>query len=463
MNKLRAIFAIIFGMVAIWTVSLSSKPVNPAITPTEKAEDPVGISANEILDKLPATESKTDTDKTLTAMIGKVRAEPDKSYRWVALGDVLAQKLRDTTDQNYLAHVELTYLQALKLDPKDSDAMTGMSWVTGNRHIFDQSIHWAEKALAIQPNHVAAFGILGDAALELGDYDKAFDCYQKMADLRPDLSSWSRAAYLIWVTGDSKKAIWLMEKAIKAGAPFGENTAWCRAKLAMMYFHSGELLAAKECLEPVLTKDTHNPHVLLAACKIAASNHDYPAALAYCDKLLEAGPNHEALVIAGDLHSAMGEFALAQAYYEKVMKLHAAQDAKGAHDHMQMARFYADHDRHRIDAIRLAEEHQNTHNVMEADVLAWVYFKNGNLSRASVVMRLALSQNTPDPEILYHAGMIAAATGDKQAARTYLEQALAWNPAFNVIQAPIARKALNALMAEDLTTTDHANSAIYGP
>lgn len=406
--------------------------------PTEK-------SPLQILAGIPLHEGGSESDRQLAAGVARVSAGPEKADEWVRLGDLLAQKQRESLEQSYYDHAESAYLQALKLDPLRVDGMSGMAWVTGGRHVFDKSMEWANKALEIDPEHIAATGILGDAALELGDYDKAFDYYQKMMDLRPDLSSWSRGAYLLWLNGDKMRSAWLMDKAIKAGAPFGENTAWCRARLAMMHFHDGALLPAEQVLKPALSQEPPNSHVLLAAARISAAKEDYPAAIAICERLLVTGPNHEALVLAGDCHAAVGDQAAAESCYGKVEALHTAQEAKGAHDHMQMARFYADHDRNLVVSLRMAEEHKLTRNVLEADVLAWAYFKNGNLPRATEVIKIALSRNTPDAEIQYHAGMIAAASGKKQTARKHLQQALAQNGGFNPIQAPIARKTLEAL------------------
>jgi Flp pilus assembly protein TadD len=112
---------------------------------------------------------------------------------------------------------------------------------------------------------------------------------------------------------------------------------------------------------------------------------------------------------------------------------------------MQMARFYADHDRNLVQALRMAEQQKLTENVIEADVLAWVYFKNGDQPRAIEAIKRALSQGTPDPEIHYHAGMIAAAAGDHLSARKHLIQALGLNPRFHPIQAPIAARTLERI------------------
>ena len=91
--------------------------------------------------------------------------------------------LRDTADEKYYDYAETAYQYALKLHPSAVDALSGMAWVTGGRHQFEQSREWANRALAIDPENAAACGILGDAALELGDYDAAYDHYQKMMDL----------------------------------------------------------------------------------------------------------------------------------------------------------------------------------------------------------------------------------------------------------------------------------------
>ena len=55
-----------------------------------------------------------------------------------------------------------------------------------------------------------AFSTASDAALEMGDYEAAFEHYQKMMDLRPNLASYSRGAHLLYLTGDVRKATWLM-------------------------------------------------------------------------------------------------------------------------------------------------------------------------------------------------------------------------------------------------------------
>ena len=417
------------------------KPPMPAVV----AAISPPMTAEQTLAHLPTPTGTSPTDRTLTIALAKLKGKTDDPVSWVNLGDNLAQVFRDTADETYYSHAESAYLYALRLEPRSVDAMVGMAWVTGGRHLFDQSREWANRALAIDASDAAACGILGDADVELGDYEAAYGHYQKMMDLKPDLSSWSRGAHLLYLTGDNKKATWLMEKAIKAGAPFAENTAWCRANLAMMLFSQGAFISAAQTLDAPLKAGSKNTHVLLAAGRIAVARGDFPAGEKYFQTVLEGGPNHEALAALGDLCAATGKQAEARKFYEQVEALDKAQFARAGHSHMAMAKFYADHDIKLIEALRMAEARKLTRNVNEADTLAWVYFKNGDQPHAIAAIKTALSQKTQDAEIHFHAGMIAAKFGDRVSAQNHLQLALNLNPYFSVLQAPIAVETLARL------------------
>lgn len=418
-------------------------PPQPAASPSAAAASVTDPAA--ILAAMPPASPATESGRLRAAAQAKAAAAPDDSKAWSLLGDALAQEFRDTANESLYDHAEAAFRRALALNSRSMEALTGLAWVFGGRHEFADSIAWAEKALAFDPKAAAALGIIGDAHLELGQYDDAAERYQQMMDARPDLSSWSRGAHLLWITGDKGKALWLMEKAIHAGAPFAENTAWCRARLAMMLFHDGALLPAEQALAPALQAGSRNPHVLLAAGRIAAARGNLDGAAAHFSTILEAGPHHDALAALGDIHAAKGDAVEAEKCYAAVEKLHASHSAKGNHTHLAMAKFLADHDRNLIEALRLAEQAKLTNNVQEADTIAWVYFKNNDLPRAKEAMKRALKFNTPDAAMRYHAGMIAAAAGDRAAAQRRLNEALSMNPSFDLLQAPVALKTLNAL------------------
>jgi tetratricopeptide (TPR) repeat protein len=213
----------------------------------------------------------------------------------------------------------------------------------------------------------------------------------------------------------------------------------------MMLFEDGALLPAWQTLEPALAAAPENVHVLLAAGQIMTARHDYVAAIQFYRRAIAVGPNIEALAAIGDLYALQDDKTAAEECYRQVEALHTTNLSTGLHDHMQMARFYADHERNLIEALRMAEQFKLTRNVLQADTLGWVYFKNGELDKANEAIDRALTYGTLDPSANFHAGMIAAKRGDVSRARRYLVRALTFNPEFSPLDAPLARKTLSDL------------------
>ena len=146
-------------------------------------------------------------DKAIARWTQRASVAANEPEAWSSLGDAFMQKARETADPAYYRRAEAAYQKALGVGPRHVEALVGMAWVQGALHEFEQSVEWATKALAIDPAYQPVHGLLGDAALEMGDYDLAFEHYQKMLDLRPDLSSYSRGAQILWVTGNQRKAV----------------------------------------------------------------------------------------------------------------------------------------------------------------------------------------------------------------------------------------------------------------
>src|SRR5213592_4088610 len=94
------------------------------------------------------------------------------------------------------------------------------------RHQFREALALGRQAHALQPQRPLVYGVIGDAQIELGQYDDAVQTFQQMVDLRPDLSSYSRVSYARELHGDVEGAIEAMQKAVEAGSPAAENTAW---------------------------------------------------------------------------------------------------------------------------------------------------------------------------------------------------------------------------------------------
>ncbi len=197
-RTLLAILAVCFAGVGWWGVE---KRGRVGVLPVRAAEQkPV-----DVLTAIPVANESGATDLAIVKWTKQAREKGDARV-WVNLGDALMQKARETGDPAYYGHAKGVYEKAATFNAQNDDALTGLAWAYGGMHQFDQSREWASKAIALNERNHLAYGLLGDANVEQGDYDAAFTHYQKMLDLRPDISSYSRGAHLLHITGQTNRA-----------------------------------------------------------------------------------------------------------------------------------------------------------------------------------------------------------------------------------------------------------------
>ena len=396
---------------------------------------------------LPAQPERVTSDAEIEKASEGARTHPTDAA-WSRLGDAFMQKARETMDLSYYGRSEASYRKSLALNPNYANALVGIAWVLSGRHEFEQSIEWANKALKAEPDRPDAYGLLGDAATEMGDYDTAYEQYQKMLDLKPDIASYSRSAHLLFVTGGYRKATMLMSKAIGAGGAYSENKAWCIAQMALLDFAQGAYVPAEQILAAGLNDAPNNYHLLSAMGKVKAALKDLPAAIEYYERAQTIVPQHEVVVALGDLYAILGRKEDAARQYALVDVIRKLNRANGVIGDLQLATFLADHNQDLAEALQLAEtEYKNRPTVYAADTLAWCYYKNGRIAEARKYSSKALSQNTPEAMFLYHRGMILAKAGDIGEARKVLYQALSLNPYFEPLGAVAAMNMVQELGA----------------
>jgi tetratricopeptide (TPR) repeat protein len=363
------------------------------------------------------------------------------------------QKARDTADPRYYARAAARYQHALKLNPQNVGALTGLADVAGARNDVEQSIHWARQALALKPAHAPAFGLLGDAALALGDYAGARQHYQKMLDLQPDLAAYCRSAHLVYLNGDVRKATWLIQQALAADPAASQASAECRAQLALIHWHNGALLVAEQVLQKALEIFANDRRLLLTLAKIKTSKRDYPGAIDYYQRALKIGAEPDAVIALGDLYALTGDSQKAEQQYARLAALQATRVASGVRDDLSLARFDADHARNLPAALQQAEAvWARRKNLLVADTLAWCLYQNARYADATKIIRHALKLGTPDAHMLFHAGMIHAKAGERETAKRYLFEALSLNGAFHPRDAVIAADTLK-ILGDAATTT----------
>jgi tetratricopeptide (TPR) repeat protein len=110
----------------------------------------------------------------------RLKQNPDDQRAYVLLGAVYLQKVRETGDPTYYGKAEKALNRALDLNPDDFAAMIQMGALDLARHQFHEALTWGEKARAISPGTALIYGVIGDAQIELGQYDAALETFQRI-------------------------------------------------------------------------------------------------------------------------------------------------------------------------------------------------------------------------------------------------------------------------------------------
>jgi tetratricopeptide (TPR) repeat protein len=426
--RIAVIGAILFGMQYVYMAYLrqahSAEPASP----------------NAILaDNL----SSMSTDNQVTTLQTRLRRNPDDEQAYVLLSAAYLQKVREVGDPTYYGKAEQALGRALKLKPDDFTAMVQMGALSLARHQFHEALDWGEKARLISPGSTLIYGVIGDAQIELGDYDAALETFQTMVDLRPNLSSYSRASYMRELHGDVPGAIDAMQRAIQAGGPNTENTNWTRVQLGNLYFNSGNLEAAEAQYNQALTSYPGYVYAIAGLGRVRAAQGQIDQAIELMNQAVAIIPMPEFVITLGDLYQVTGQMKAADQEYKLVATIEKLYQANGVDLDLEIAMFNADHDQNLDETLTVARKaFAKRPSIYGADVLAWVLYKTGNFTEAQKYSAEACKLGTKDALKLFHAGMIAHALHDEQQASQYLEQALAINPHFSILYADQAQKTL---------------------
>ena len=372
----------------------------------------------------PPLSSKTEME--IAALEESIRQNPPNAAAATRLGQAYLQKARATIDPMYLNRAEALFKRALELDSRDFQAIVGLGSICLSRHEFRDAITWGERGLAINPWSSELYGILGDANVELGDYSRAVQFFQKMVDLKPQLSSYSRVSYLRELHGDLPGAIDAMRMAVSAGGPQRENTAWARVHLGNLLINSRDYGSAQREYEAALTDFPNYSHAFAGLGNLRIAQ----------------GRERDAL----DLYIANREYALIQ-------EIERFNRANGKDTEPEIILFAADHaDQTEIGEVLASARRQfeRQPNVKMADALAWCLYKAHQSGSAKTAVQQALALGTADPLMLYHAGMIHLSLGEREKARAYLTRALAINRHFSIRHAAEAIHVLESLSSADV-------------
>lgn len=394
--------------------------------------------------------SSSSTDTLVATLQEFVRSRPEEARGYTMLGAAYLQKARETADPTYYTKAEGLLSQAMALNAEDADTLTNLGELALARHQFADALRWGERSRALNGYKARTLGVIADAQVELGRYEEAVATVQRMVDLRPDLSSYVRVAYLRELRGDVDGAIEAMRDAAAAGAPAGENTAYVQVQLGHLYFNSARLDEAEHEYNAALRTYASYKPAQAGIARVRAARGDLAGAIALYQDVVAVMPLPEFVIALGDVYRAAGQPAEAARQDELLRAMSALYAGNGVDLDLELALHQADRG---LDPTGAAERARLAlaarPSIRVADTLAWALYSAGQYAEARAASRQALRLGTRDALLHYHAGMIAARLGDRPAAIDALRTALEINPHFSVVHAPAAQHTLAALRAAE--------------
>ena len=401
--------------------------------------------------------AQTSADEAIYRAQYKLRRSVGDARAYHRLGDAYIQKARETGDLGYLDRAARALQRAVAIDPTDAGATRHLAYLLSTRHDFHAAARHAARATELDPRDGDAWGVLGDAWLELGRYDRAADAYDAMMRLKADLSSFARRASLRNLRGDVDGAIEDLRLAVASGRAERqprESIAWAEWQLGAEHFAIGQTDAAEAQYQAALATFPGYHRALAGLAEVRVAQRRRDEAIDLYERAIAVTPLPEHAAALGDLYASMGRTAEAEKAYALVEHIGRLSAASQAIYNRQLAAFYADHDRQLDRALSLARaELEVRQDIYGHDVLAWVLYKLGRWQEAIAPMEQALELGTRDAKLFFHAGMIHRAAGNTARARDYLARALATNPHFHVLHASAAARALAEAVAPRVLAT----------
>ncbi|MEL6924363.1 MAG: tetratricopeptide repeat protein, partial [Bacteroidota bacterium] len=372
--------------------------------------DQVAIQIPELLDrpeKIRHGIEWQNAHNQYTQASAQIYAGSESPEPWLQLAEVFMLEARVTGEHGHYYPAALQALNKVLTNHTEPDdfrfrALSMNASVMLSQHEFSKALHFAQQALNINRYNAQIFGVMTDALVELGEYDKAVQMADQMVNIRPDLRSYSRVSYLREIYGDVDGAIKAMEMAVAAAYPGHEQSAWTRLTLGDIYNTYGKLDEASVQYETILTERENYPFAIAALADLEMQKGNLAKAEALLDEATAIIPEVGFYIQLADLYQQTQR----PAAYEKTMQeimLMLQDDVDSGHNmNMEYADLHLHYTEDFDQALAFAkyEYEKRPENIDVNRLLAQIYAAQGNGAQAEVHLAKAASTNSKHPDLL---------------------------------------------------------------
>ena len=372
----------------------------------------------------------------------RVARMPHDGNALAVLAIAYQQRARETGDPAYYRLSDTALQRASAAGWPLPLIAQGEASLANTRHRFSDGLRLARQSIGLDPEGGSAYGALGDALLNLGRYTQAFKVYDQMALKAPGIASFSRVANARELIGRPNAAVAADELALEADATIPEQIAWTMTQIGNVDFNMGRLGVAARAYRRALRRFPGYVHAEAGLARVEASAGHYHEAIARLRRAVAVLPIPAYAIWLGDILEVSGHKAAARRQYALVGAIEKLFAANGVRTELQTAVFDLDHDRNVADALaRARTAYESAPSIYAEDALAWGLYRTGRCEEARTHSVRALRLGTRDALLVFHRAMIERCLGSPSA-RSWFRRALAINPHFSFLWAPVARAQL---------------------
>ncbi len=319
--------------------------------------------------------------------------------------------------------------------------MLGLGSLALSNHDFRRALALGRKALSLDPGADLALAVTGDALLELGRHEAAFDAFEHLAARSPGPAAYARVAYGRELVGDRAGAIEAMRLAADSAGSRPEPAAWARVQLGHLWFGGGRPDAAAEEYRQALNALPGYPHALAGLARVEAAEGRFVRARALAARAVEAVPLPHFVATLADILAASGRQAEAREQWAVFGALDRLARARGAGNDLELVLPLVDRGGRPAEALaRARAAHARQPSLDGDDLLSWALVRSGRCEEGLRWSQRALRLGTRDALKFFHRGMALRCLGRSAEAASWFRRALRLNPHFSLRWTPLARR-----------------------
>lgn len=356
-----------------------------------------------------------------------IQSNPKDYEEYNLLANALMTHAQETSDASYLGEADSAVKKAMELTHGNFETRKMEVSLLLAEHDFPAALEKAKALNREVPDDVTVYGMVTDADIALGNYSDAENAAQWMLNLRPaNLPALIRAARLRQLFGEIDGAYELLDLAYQSTSP---ADPWERAsiltQMAQLRLMTDRTDAAEKLLEQALGSVPAYPAALGAMAEVRIQQHNLADAVTFLKQQYQQAPRAANLFELAKGLQLAGLDAEARQAFSKFEHDALQEWDKRDNANRDLIFYYADYAHQPMKALDIAKrEVAWRRDVHTLDAYAWALQMNGQNAEARKQIETALSVGIQDATIFRHAGEIALASGDADAAKIYLRKSM---------------------------------------